>query len=175
MSSMTWRWIATLGWLLAGLPAVAQHWSFQIYGPDLGLTNPTILALHQDREGYLWISTEGGIFRYDGDRFRPFPAKSGTKTGHTYSMHSSPDGQLWAGSSAGLFRFAGDRFVAVAGFEGERLESGQLIASDAASLYVATAGGLRSMPLAGRGETRLVSPKSASSVFVASDNTVWFG
>ena len=175
MSSMTWRWIAALGWLLAGLPAVAQHWSFQTYGPDLGLTNPTILALHQDREGYLWISTEGGIFRYDGDRFRPFPAKSGTKTGHTYSMHSSPDGQLWAGSSAGLFRFAGDRFVAVAGFEGERLESGQLIASDAASLYVATAGGLRSMPLAGRGETRLVSPKSASSVFVASDNTVWFG
>src|ERR1039458_7515549 len=77
MSSMTWRWIATLGWLLAGLPAVAQHWSFQIYGPDLGLTTPTILALHQDREGYLWISTEGGIFRYDVDTGRPLSGVAG--------------------------------------------------------------------------------------------------
>src|ERR1017187_7342037 len=100
MSSTICVRIAALGWLLVGLPAEAQHWSFQNYGPDLGLTNPTILALHQDREGYLWVSTEGGIFRYDGDRFRPFPVKSGTKTGHTFSLYSSPDGQLWAGSSA---------------------------------------------------------------------------
>src|ERR1700722_18625823 len=120
--------IATLAWLLAALPAYAQHWSFQTYGPDVGLANPTILGLHQDREGYLWASTESGIFRYDGDRFRPFPVKSGAKNGQTYSMHSSLDGQLWVGSSAGLFRFSGDRFVAVAGFEHERLESGQVIA-----------------------------------------------
>jgi signal transduction histidine kinase/streptogramin lyase/ActR/RegA family two-component response regulator len=167
--------IATLAWLLAALPAYAQHWSFQTYGPDVGLANPTILGLHQDREGYLWASTESGIFRYDGDRFRPFPVKSGAKNGQTYSMHSSLDGQLWVGSSAGLFRFSGDRFVAVAGFEHERLESGQVIASDADNLYVATPGGLRSMPLASRGQIQLVSPKSASSVFVASDKTVWFG
>jgi signal transduction histidine kinase/CheY-like chemotaxis protein/streptogramin lyase len=175
MSSMIWLRIATVCWVLAGLPAAAQHWKFQTYGPDLGLTNLTILALQQDRDGYLWVSTEGGMFRYDGDRFRPFLAKSGTKTGHTYSMHSSPDGQFWTGSSAGLFRLDADRFVPVAGFENERLESGQLIASDAASLYVATPGGLRSRALARSGETRLVSPKSASSVFVASENTVWFG
>src|ERR1022692_2957734 len=175
MSSTICVRIAALGWMLVGLPAEAQHWSFQNYGPDLGLTNPTILALHQDREGYLWASTEGGIFRYDGDRFRPFPVKSGTKTGHTFSLYSSPDGQLWAGSSAGLFRFDGDRFVAVMGFENERLESGQPIASDTDSLYVATPGGLRSMPLSKLGETRLVSTKSAFSVFVASDHTVWFG
>src|SRR6478672_11534946 len=117
-------WSATLGCLLAGLPAQAQHWAFQPYGPDLGLTNLTILCLHQDREGYLWVSTEGGIFRYDGDRFRPFAAKSGTRTGHTYSMHTSPDGQFWTSASAA---------------------------------------------------TRLLSPKSASSVFVASDGTVGFG
>ena len=45
-----------------------------MYESDLGLTNPTILALHQDHEGYLWVSTEDGIFRYDGDRFRHLSA-----------------------------------------------------------------------------------------------------
>ena len=175
MSETSWLRVAGLWWLLGGLPAAAQHWTFQTYGADLGLTNQTILAIHQDREGYLWVSTEGGIFRYDGDRFRLFPAKSGTRTGPAYSMHSSADGQFWAGSSAGLFRFSGDRFVPVAGLEGQRLEGGQLLASDDASLYVATAGGLRTHSLAGQGGDRLVSGKSASSVFVASDRTVWFG
>jgi ligand-binding sensor domain-containing protein len=175
MSATSWLRIASLWWLLGGLPLAAQHWTFQTYGADLGLTNQTVLAIHQDREGYLWVSTEGGIFRYDGDRFRLFPAKSGTRTGPAYSMHSSTDGQFWAGSSAGLFRFAEDRFVPVAGFEGQRLEGGQLLASDDASLFVATEGGLRAHSLAAQGGDRLISGKSASSVFVASDRTVWFG
>src|ERR1035438_8298978 len=84
-----------LGWLLCALPAQAQHWTFKMYGADLGLTNPTILALHQDHEGFLWVSTEGGLFRYDGDRFRPFSANSATKKGSNNSMYTSGDGQLW--------------------------------------------------------------------------------
>jgi len=157
------------------MPAEAQHWTFQMYGADLGLTNPTILALHQDRQGFLWISTEGGIFRYDGDRFRPFSAFSGAKTGYTYSMHSSSDGQFWTGSGAGLFRWNGDRLVSVPGFEDVSLESGQAIASDDTNLYVATPFGLRSMPLAGRGPPRPVSSVPSYSVLVAADRTVWFG
>jgi hypothetical protein len=52
--------------------------------------------------------------------------------------------------------------------------SGQAIGSDATNLYVAAPSGLRSMPLHGRGQPRLVSPKQSYSVFVASDQTVWF-
>ena len=144
-------WIAGLWGLLCPLPAEAQHWSFQMYGADQGLTNPTILALHQDRQGFLWASTEGGLFRYDGDLFRPFAANSAVKRRNSNSLHSSADGQFWTGSSAGVFRFAGDAFVAVPGFEGVELESGQAIGSDATNLYVASPSGLRSMSLLGRG------------------------
>src|ERR1035438_8114914 len=49
-------WMAGLAWLLYALPGCAQHWSFQMYGTDQGLTNPTILALQQDRQGYLWAT-----------------------------------------------------------------------------------------------------------------------
>jgi ligand-binding sensor domain-containing protein len=146
-----------------------------MYGIDQGLTNPTILALHQDRRGFLWVSTEGGLFRYDGDRFQHFVAKSAAKQGTCNSLHSSADGQFWAGSNAGLFRWTGDAFVAVPGFEDVELMSGQAIASDATNLYVAAQSGLRSMPLQGHGQPRLVSPKESNSVFVASDQTVWFG
>ena len=166
--------IACLAWLLSPEIGQAQHWSFQMYGPDQGLTNPTILALQQDRQGFLWASTEGGLFRYDGDRFRPFGANSSAKKANSNAMHSSADGQFWTASSAGLFRWAGDGFVAVPGFEDVELASGQAISSDATNLYVATPLGLRSMPLGGGGQTHLISPKHSYSVFVASDRTVWF-
>jgi len=146
-----------------------------MYGADQGLTNPTILALHQDRQGFLWVSTEGGLFRYDGDRFQPFAAKSAAKHGNSNSMHSSADGQFWVGSNAGLFRWTGDAFAEVPGFEDVELMDGQAIASDDTNLYVAAQSGLRSMPLRGHGQPRLLSPEQSDSVFVASDQTVWFG
>ncbi len=121
------------------------------------------------------MSTEGGLFRYDGDRFQPFRAYAGAKTGYTYSLHSSPDGQFWTASSAGLFRLTGDRLVVVPGFESEQLEGGQSIGSDATNVYVATPRGLRAMNLYGRGQVRLLSPRQSHSVLVASDHTIWFG
>jgi len=161
-------------WCLCPLPGVAQHWLFQMYGTDQGLSNPTILALQQDRQGFLWASTEGGIFRYDGDRFQRFAAKSATKHGNANSLYRSSDGQFWAGSDAGLFRWTGDAFAAVPGFEEVELMSAQAIASDATHLYVAAPTGLRAMPLDGHDPPRLVSAKHSYSVFVASDRTVWF-
>jgi signal transduction histidine kinase/DNA-binding response OmpR family regulator/streptogramin lyase len=89
------------------------------------------------------------------------------------AMHSSADGQLWTGSSAGLFRWTAGAFTAVPGFEDVDIESGQAIASDATNLYVATASGLRAMPLHG-GQPRLISGKKSYSVIVGSDRTVWF-
>jgi signal transduction histidine kinase/CheY-like chemotaxis protein/streptogramin lyase len=165
--------IASLCWLVCPPPGEAQHWSFQTYGTDQGLTNPTILGLHQDSLGFLWASTEGGLFRYDGDRFRPFSPNSTAIKRISNAMHSSADGQFWAGSSAGLFRWTAETFTAVPGFEDVDIESAQAIASDAANLYVATASGLRTMPLHG-GQPRLVSAKKSYSVIVGSDRTVWF-
>ena len=167
-------WLFSAGWLLCALTAQAQHWKFQMYGADLGLTNPTILALHQDHEGYLWVSTEGGIFRYDGDRFRHFDTDPVATRGDTRSLFSSPDGQFWVGSVMGLYRWTGEHFTVVPGFEGVELESPQAIGSDGAHLYVASQGGLRSLPLHGGGQPRLLSAKPSYSVYVDSKHTIWF-
>jgi signal transduction histidine kinase/CheY-like chemotaxis protein/sugar lactone lactonase YvrE len=146
-----------------------------MYGTDQGLTNPTILGLQQDREGFLWASTEGGLFRYDGDRFRPFAVNyAAKKRSNPGAMHNSADGRLWMGSTAGLFQWTPGAFVAVPGFEDAELAGAQAIDSDAANLYVATTLGLRSLPLNSRGQGRLISSKPSHSVFVASDRTVWF-
>ena len=127
--------VSSAGWLLlCALTAQAQHWTFQMYGADLGLTNPSVFALHQDHDGFLWVSTEGGLFRYDGDRFRHFSGDAVANRGDARSLHTSPDGQFWVGSGIGLFQWTGDRVAVVPGFEGVEIENGQAIGSDSTNL-----------------------------------------
>lgn len=175
MASLTWiTWSAGLLCLLSAVPLKAQHWSFQMYGTEQGLTNPTILAVHQDAEGFIWVSTEGGLFRYDGDRFRQFHANSVATRGNGNSLYTSADGRLWTNSNAGLFQWKGGGFAEVPALNDLDATSYEPLASDSANLYAATITGLRSMRLRGPPQPRLISPKPSHSVLVASDQTVWF-
>jgi len=45
------------------------HYSFRAYGPDQGLRNLAVTSLAQDAAGYLFVGTEDGLFRYDGEKF----------------------------------------------------------------------------------------------------------
>src|ERR1700722_10028425 len=47
-----------------------QEYSFRVYGAAEGLQNLVVLSLAQDRVGYIWAGTEGGLYRYDGASFR---------------------------------------------------------------------------------------------------------
>lgn len=41
-------------------------------GPEKGLSNGYIMGITQDRKGFIWFSTESGLNRYDGTRFRVY-------------------------------------------------------------------------------------------------------
>ena len=51
--------------------------AFRDFGADQGLTNLSAVALAQDPEGFLWLGTEDGLFRLEGDRFRRFGEEEG--------------------------------------------------------------------------------------------------
>jgi hypothetical protein len=42
--------------------------AFKSYSAPQGLTNLSIWALEQDVDGFLWVGTVDGLFRYDGSR-----------------------------------------------------------------------------------------------------------
>lgn len=64
--------IALLLLLLAGPPADLTDWRFRSYTSDNGLAHETVLAIHRDQRGFLWVGTMGGLFRFDGRRFDTF-------------------------------------------------------------------------------------------------------
>src|SRR5262249_36585853 len=40
---------------------------------DRGFPGGAVLAISQTEDGYLWVGTDRGLFRFDGLVFRPFP------------------------------------------------------------------------------------------------------
>ncbi len=64
-------------------------------------------ALAQDRQGFLWIGTQGGLVRYDGYQFRVYKSNPNDPRtlGGSYvrSLLAAADGRLWIGTfSSGL-------------------------------------------------------------------------
>src|SRR5688572_9333531 len=73
------RRFVVLAVLLAAAPASALDPATRLtqYGRDAwqvedGLPQNTIKAIHQTRDGYLWLATEEGLARFDGVRFTVF-------------------------------------------------------------------------------------------------------
>jgi signal transduction histidine kinase/CheY-like chemotaxis protein/ligand-binding sensor domain-containing protein len=105
------RWLC-LAFLSAAwvLPVRAQHFTFKDYSEAQGLTNLNIRCLLQDRAGFLWVGTEGGLFRYDGTRFHQFTASDGLAAVVVNALSEDGGGTLWIGSNTGLSYFDGATF-----------------------------------------------------------------
>jgi ligand-binding sensor domain-containing protein len=95
---------------LAGGTLCAQEYNFRNFGVAEGLSNLTVRRIYQDRVGFIWVSTENGIFRYDGDRFEAFGAAEGIPSNAGVAFGAAPDGSLLAGADFGLYQLSGNRF-----------------------------------------------------------------
>src|ERR1700688_41808 len=143
---MMWRnSLGTCAALILALNSagVAQQYSFRHYGAGDGLQNLTILSLAQDGAGYIWAGSEGGLYRYDGSRFRLMAAAQGLPcASEVHALHVAADGALWANTCAQVFRFDGQRFHPIPGLSG-MLSGAQGMANYARDhVVVATPSGL---------------------------------
>ena len=61
-------------WLLVSACLFAQgpFEPFAHYTSESGLPQNSVNALHQDKNGFIWIATNSGLVRYDGQHFRVF-------------------------------------------------------------------------------------------------------
>ncbi len=101
----------TLTLLLLTAPALcAQEYSFRTFGNSDGLSNLAVRQVYQDRVGFIWVSTENGIFRYDGDRFEVFGPAQGIPATSAAAFGEAPDGSLLVGGTFGLYHLRGNRF-----------------------------------------------------------------
>lgn len=96
--------------LLAGSLLCAQEFHFRSFAAADGLTNLAVRQIYQDRTGFVWVSTENGIFRYDGERFEAFGPTQGIPIGSGAAFGEAPDGALLVGGDFGLYHLSGSIF-----------------------------------------------------------------
>ncbi len=178
------RLVALICLALAPVLAVAQRYNFKFYGDEEGLHNLAVQAVMQDRSGFLWVGTQNGLYRYDGNRFLEFDRRSGLPSARIESLFETADGTLWVGTRVGLARRSGTGFQAVPLVKAAGILGRSGIASNRnGELFFATENGLRKgvadanggLAISVIGQPREVKTQEANMVFVDERDTVWFG
>ncbi|SHG48852.1 ligand-binding sensor domain-containing diguanylate cyclase [Massilia sp. CF038] len=151
-----------LGGHNAALAAEAPGaYSFRSYGPEQGLRNQAVTGLAQDRDGFLFVATEDGLFRYDGNRFQRFGISHGLLSDSVVAMYREPGGRLWIISGKGALAWSG--LAPDPGLTGPLLPdaridamaasaTGHLLIGTADGVYEGTAARLALVPGLPRGE-----------------------
>ena len=75
-----------------------------------------VTALAQSANGYLWLGTTGGLYRFDGVVFERYhPESSGPfPRGTVMSLLALPNGDLWIGFSPGAISLLSNRSASFA-------------------------------------------------------------
>ncbi len=91
-------------------PADARSYPvrFYHYTTREGLSSNILYSLAQDGQGYIWMTTDAGVDRFDGHSFRHYEHRDGdpyTPPGNRVYVCSDREGNIWAFSGEGLARF----------------------------------------------------------------------
>ncbi|MEN9865323.1 MAG: hypothetical protein RL748_913, partial [Pseudomonadota bacterium] len=167
--------LAVLCWYVASLactmlPAVAApqsalRWQninaprFQHLNFDPNLSQSVTNAIIEDRDGFLWIGTQGGLLRWDGYRSKLYVPKEGDPhqlpDNWVQVLHLGPDGRMWVGTAGGglaWYNREQDNFVRIpVGPNGSSHVGINALADDGrGGLWIATEAGLDHLDANGR-------------------------
>lgn len=117
---------ALLLWLVVAGPVRAldpdksfHHYVRNTWSLQQGLPQISVLAITQDRLGYVWVGTQSGLARFDGIRFVTYTPHDtpGIPGIQIRSLYLDKAGKLWIGTYKGLAVYDGSTFssIAVAG------------------------------------------------------------
>ena len=176
---------------LAGTAGAAtRDFYFSRLGSERGLTQNTVTALAQDTQGYVWVATQGGLHRYDGQRYLPYrhnPRDAASlPDSHITAIALEGDKALWVGtyseylSRLDLAEGSIRRYAASAASHPHRQVMAVL--PHRGHVWVATVAGLERLePLSGKRatvlplETQTIGNASRQSLIATQDGTAWYG
>ncbi|RBP27760.1 two component regulator with propeller domain [Oceanihabitans sediminis] len=82
------------------LSSVSFSQQYTNYTTNDGLPSNHVYKMTQDEKGFLWIATDKGLVKYNGNTMKTFTTKDGLATNDVWEVFPTPDGKLWYLSKA---------------------------------------------------------------------------
>ena len=92
----------------------AQQYVFRAYRQADGLKNLGVRSLATDCDGFLWVATENGVFRFLGSSFQHYGPDQGIAELGIQEIAADASCTVWAGTTHNLYAFDGKRFAPAA-------------------------------------------------------------
>src|ERR1043165_5970283 len=121
-------------------------------------------ALAQDRDGFLWIGTQGGLVRYDGYRFRTLTS------GYVRTLLAARDGTIWIGTFSDGLAALDPKSGRVTRYTADRVEG---LAEDARGrIWIAASEGLARLD---HGRIEQITHEQTRGLLIDRRGNLWTG
>lgn len=91
-------------WLSFSAPAAITDYVVKQWNTQNGLSSQSLTSVVQDHQGYMWLGTQFGLSRFDGNHFSNFNTQNSDflNSNAILSLLIDKEGLLWIGSKKGL-------------------------------------------------------------------------
>lgn len=96
--------------LFCSFSALAQRYSFLSYNTAQGLPQSQVSAIAQDKEGYLWVGTLGGLAKFNGKDFHIISTENGLLN-NRITFLARIDNAIWVGHEGGISKIVNGKIV----------------------------------------------------------------
>jgi signal transduction histidine kinase/ligand-binding sensor domain-containing protein/ActR/RegA family two-component response regulator len=158
-------------------PGSAQHYLFRQFGQSDGLKNSSIRCMVQSRKGFLWLGTESGLYRFDGQNFARFTTAQGLPSNAIEALSESKDGTLWVGTAAGLITLRNGIWQQIRQDPPIVVHPQSIAQNDNGAIYIAAIEGLLQATWEGdswRMEAVPSAPRSLTRSVLVDGSEIWF-
>ena len=131
-------------YMLPCMLAMAQQYNFRNWTLEQGLPQSQVNAIIQDKAGYLWLATRGGVSRFNGKHFYTYTDETGLGSNNITALFEDKRKNIWIGSSDhGVALFNGSKLVRLGKEHGITANTIYDITEDQnGKVWLATEGGL---------------------------------
>lgn len=163
---------------------IGNEYLKKYYSVADGLSQSEVTSIIQDKYGFMWMGTRGGLNRFNGYDFLQFKPESGTLKGllnpSIETLHTDKNGNIWIGTKSGglgIYNILKNEFVDIDSLSNrlpnriitlyEDREGNYWIGSWNSGVY-------KYNPENGE-VTRYIENFRVSSIIQTQDGTIWFG
>jgi diguanylate cyclase (GGDEF)-like protein len=113
LGAIAWIPIPAASGQSPSFPDNPRH-TVQRLADQLGLGAVTVTSMGQDSQGFLWIGTQTGLYRYDGARAQKMAEVEGIVGHYVLDVVIAPDGSPWFAGSHGIAHYKNGQFESLA-------------------------------------------------------------